>query len=43
VLVLLIVIAVQQIVDSCNVVKWIEKIVLHFDVLLLVIAVQQCG
>ena len=42
-LVLLIVIAVQLIVDSCNVVNWIEKIVLHCAVLLIVIAVQQCG
>jgi len=28
-------------VDRCNVVNWIQKIVLHCDVLLIVIAVQQ--
>ena len=38
---LLIVIAVQQTVDSCNVVNWIQKIVLHCAVLLIVIAVQR--
>ena len=27
--------------DSCNVVNWIQKIVLHCAVLLIVIAVQQ--
>jgi len=41
--VLLIVIVVQQTVDSCNVVNWIQKIVLHCTVLLIVIAVQQSG
>jgi len=28
-------------VDSCNVVNWIQKIVMHCAVLLIVIAVQQ--
>jgi len=28
-------------VDSCNVVNWIQKILLHCAVLLIVIAVQQ--
>ena len=27
--------------DRCNVVNWIQKIVLHFAVMLIVIAVQQ--
>jgi len=39
--VLLIVKAVQQTVDSCNVVNWIQKIVLHCAELLIVKAVQQ--
>jgi len=39
--VFLIVITVQQTVDSCNVVNWIKKIVLLCAVLLIVIAVQQ--
>jgi len=41
--VLLIVIAVEQTVESCNVVNWIQKIVLHCVVLLIVIEVQQSG
>jgi len=41
--VMLIMIAVQQTVDSCNVANWIQKIVLHCAVLLIMIAVQQCG
>jgi len=36
---LLIVIAVQQTVDSCNVVNWIQKNVLRFVVLLIVTVV----
>ena len=41
--VLLILIGLQQTMDSFNFVNWIPKISLHFAVLLKVIAVQQCG
>ena len=40
---LLIVRVVDQTVDRCNVVNWIEKIVLHCALLLIVIAVQKSG